>query len=306
MLKLQRAKENPILTPTKEPWENFLVFNPAAFYFQGKIALLYRAMGKQDMISRLGLAISDDGINFLRHNHPVYYGSGRPHELLGVEDPRVVKIDDTYYIVYTAVSEDLESEVNPNWKEQIVKKPYINVTTTKNFSDFLDYDIMIKDVPGKNASLFPQKVNGEFWLLFRSGSDATYFANSPHLTYWPERFPVFDKRPGYWDSHRVGIGSQPIKTEKGWLIFYHGVDETNTYRLGIIFLDLADPRKVLYRSPKAILEPEKDYEKVGFISNVVFTCGAIEKDNSYFIYYGACDEVICLGIIDKSTVLGLF
>lgn len=306
MLKLQRVKENPILTPSKEPWENMLVFNPAAFYFNGKISLLYRAMGKQDGMSRLGLAHSDDGIHFIRHSHPVYYGAGHDYELLGVEDPRVVKINDTYYIVYTAVSEDLGSEVDPNWKEQIAKKPYIAVATTNNFSDFLDYDVIIKNLPGKNASLFPRKVNGEYWLLFRTGAGATFFANSPHLTYWPERYPVFDKRPGQWDSFRVGIGSQPIETEKGWLLFYHGVDEINTYRLGIILLDLNDPRKILYRSPYPVLEPEKDYEKVGFIPNVVFTCGALERPDSYFIYYGACDETICLATVEKKAVLSLF
>ncbi len=306
MLKLQRVKENPILVPSQESWENFLVFNPAAFHFEGKITLLYRAMGKNDKMSRLGLATSDDGIHFIRHAHPVYYGSGHPHELLGVEDPRVVFIDDTYYIVYAAVSEDLESEVDPNWKEQIAKKTHIAVSTTKNFQDFFDYDVMIKNLPGKNASLFPKKVNDEYWFLFRSGVGATYFANSPHLTYWPERHLVFDKRPGFWDSSRVGIGSQPIETEKGWLIFYHGVDEKNTYRIGIIFLDYEDPRTVIYRSPFPVLEPSADYEKTGFIPNVVFTCGAIEKDDHYFVYYGSCDEVACLATIEKKAVLGLF
>lgn len=306
MIKLQRVKENPILTPSSQPWDNFLVFNPAVFYFNNKIHLLYRAMGKGDRMSRLGLAESTDGIHFTRKNNPVYYGGGHDEEKLGVEDPRVVKIDDTYYIIYTAVSEDLESEVNPKWAEQIVKKPRVAASTTKDWINFLDYDVILPHLDAKNATLFPKKVNDEYWILFRSGGGATYLANSPYIKFWPEQYPVFDKRPGQWDSARVGIGAQPIETEKGWLLFYHGIDNKNIYRLGIMFLDHDDPRKVIYRSTNPVLEPEKDYEKTGFIPNVVFTCGAIEKDDQYLVYYGACDEVICVATIEKKLVLDLF
>lgn len=306
MVKLIRAKENPILTPSDLPWENMLVFNPAAIMWNGKIYLLYRALGKKDQISRFGLAKSTDGIHFTRQNNPVFSGAGHEYETLGIEDPRVVSIDDTFYLVYTAVSEDKTAIVNPNWKEKIAKRPRIALSTTKNFITYCDYDVIIPDMPGKNASLFPKKNNGDYWLLFRDNNGVTRFANSPRLDYWPDTYPVFTKREGFWDSARIGIGTPPIETEKGWLLFYHGVDETNTYRLGILFLDQKDPRKILYRSPEPIFEPETDYEKFGFIPNVVFTCGAVEKDNQYFIYYGGADEVIGLATIDKNLVLNLF
>ncbi|MEK7071064.1 MAG: glycosidase, partial [Patescibacteria group bacterium] len=132
------------------------------------------------------------------------------------------------------------------------------------------------------------------------------FGKSKSLTGWSNNEPVFQERPGMWDSMRTGIGGPPIETEKGWLLFYHGVDHNLTYRLGIMFLDLEDPRKIIYRSSEPILEPEEEYEKKGYINNVVYTCGAIEKDGLYYVYYGAADRVIGLATVEKKRVLDLF
>lgn len=306
MLKLQRSEKNPILTPSNLSWENMLVFNPGAIMVEDKVYLIYRAMGKKDIHSRLGLAISTDGVHFERRKDPLYYGGGHPDESLGIEDPRIVKIDNTYYITYTAVSEDLYAEVNPNWKEKIEKKPKIALSTTKDFLSFVDYDVVIPNLTGKNSSFFPKKVNGEYWLLYRAGVGKTYFGKSQSFTAWHNNYPIFEERPDMWDCVRTGIGAPPIETEKGWLLFYHGVDQTNTYRLGIMFLDLENPRKILYRSPQPILGPEEDYEKYGYVDNVVFTCGAIEKDNLYYVYYGAADHVIGVATVEKKLVLNLF
>lgn len=306
MLTLTRATENPVLSPTNLPWENLLVFNPGATIKDDKIYLIYRAQGRAEIFSRLGLAISSDGIHFARQEEPLYYGKGHQYEALGIEDPRVVKIEDTYYLTYTAVSEDLYAETHPDWREKIAKKPRIALSTTKDFVDYVDYDVIIPHLSGKNSTLFPKKVNGEYWLLYRAGAYKTFFAKSSRLDQWPQGDLVFEERPGSWDNVRVGVGAPPIETEKGWLLFYHGVDEANTYRLGIMFLDLEDPRKIIYRSPFPVLEPQEDYEKYGFVPNVVFTCGAIEKDGRYFVYYGAADQVIGLATVEKQAVLTLF
>lgn len=305
MLKLIRSEKNPILTSSNLPWENMLVFNPGAAIVDEKICLIYRAQGKGDFRSNLGMALSSDGINFERKTAPLNTGEDYADDTLGKEDPRIVKIDGTYYITYTAVSEDLAAEVNPNWKEKIAKKPRIALTTTQDFQKYTNYDVIIPGLSGKNSSIFPKKVNNEFWLLYRKGAGHTHFARSSSLVDWPNSYPLFDKRPGMWDSKRTGIGAPPIETEKGWLLFYHGVDEQNIYRLGIMFLDLENPLKILYRSTEPILEPEKEYEKYGFIPNVVFTCGAVEKDDKYYVYYGASDQVIGLATIDKKSVLNL-
>jgi len=306
MLKLHRSEKNPILIPSDLPWEDMLVFNPGAIMVGDDVYLIYRAMGRRDIYSRLGLAVSRDGINFERKREPLYSGGGHPDESLGIEDPRVVQIEDTYYLTYTAVSEDLDKEIARSRDEEIAKKPMIALSTTKDFVTFFDYDVIIPHLSGKNSSFFPQKVDGKYWLLYREGVGKTYFAKSSTLTSWSERQMVFEERPGFWDCKRTGIGAPPIKTEKGWLIFYHGVDNMNVYRLGIMFLDLEDPSKMLYRSPEPVLEPEQDYEKIGYVPNVVFTCGVIEKNGQYYVYYGAADQVIGLATVDKSAVLALF
>ncbi|MEK9179269.1 MAG: glycosidase, partial [Patescibacteria group bacterium] len=235
-LKLQRYEKNPILGPTELPWENMLVFNPGAIMVGDWVYLIYRAMGLKDPISRLGLAISLDGINFERFLNPFYYGGGHPDETLGIEDARIVQIEDTYYLTYTAVSEDHEVEANPDWVEGIAKKPIIALSTTKDFKTFVDYDVIIPDIVGKDSSFFPQRINGQYWLLYREALGKTYFAMSDSLTSWTDKKFVFEERPGYWDCKRSGIGAPPIYTDKGWLLFYHGIDNTNTYRLGIMFL----------------------------------------------------------------------
>lgn len=328
MLQLTRAKENPILEPTNLEWENKLVFNPGVFTDKGNICLIYRAIGDDD-ISRLGLALSQDGIHFVRHTHPIYIGGSHKFEELGIEDVRVVQIDDVYYLTYTAVSVHGKSSLDQKpsiwrylnfnqfpWYQNMNfnflpkyfhrrKYPRVALSTTKDFINYKDYDVILPDIFGKDASLFPKKVNGEYWLLFREGVGVTQFANSNRVDYWPERYPVFDKRPGYWDNQRVGIGTPPIETKKGWLLIYHGVDDDNIYRLGVIFLDLEDPRKVIYRSDKPIFQPEMDYEKDGFIKNVVFTCGAVEKAGLLYVYYGGGDRVISLATIEMKLLLDL-
>ncbi len=306
MIKLKRAKENPILSPTNYPWEDKLVFNPGVVKYKDKIRLLYRAMGTKDEISRIGIANSDDGIHFVRDQYPMYYGGDHPSEILGIEDIRAVQMGDTYYLTYAAVSPRKLGSFDLNATGSIDRKPQIALSTTMDFVTFMDYDVIIPETEGKDASFFPEQINDEYILLYREGSDKTFIADSTKVNYWPQRFFLFDKRPGFWDCKRTGIGSPPIKTDKGWLLFYHGIDDKDVYRLGVIFLDLTDPRIILYRSPEPIFEPEAPYEKFGYVSNVVFTCGAIEKDNKYFVYYGAGDEVIGLATIDKKEILSLF
>lgn len=306
MVKLIRAKENPILTPSDLPWENMLVFNPGAVVSKDIVYLLYRTQGENDPTSRFGLATSHDGIHFERRENPIYFTREEKFKKFGIEDPRIVQIDDIFYITFTIVSENPQGKINPNWPELFNKVAHIAMISTKDFRSFYEHGIILPYIVGKNASLFPKKTNGEYWLLYRKENSISYFAKSDQPNSWPQAYPVFNKRAGFWDSKRNGIGSPPIETEKGWLLFYHGVDEENIYRLGIMFLDRNDPTKILYRSPEPIFEPETDYETFGFVPNVVFTCGAIEKGGVYYVYYGAADQVIGVATVEKRLVLNLF
>ena len=130
-----------------------------------------------------------------------------------------------------------------------------------------------------------------------------YIAYSDNLKEWYGHSIVMKPREGFWDCKKIGAGGPPIKTDSGWLLFYHGVDENRIYRLGVALFDLDDPSKLLSRQEEAILEPAESWELDGDVPNVVFTCGAIEKDGTYFVYYGGADTVIGVATVDKIQAL---
>ena len=110
-------------------------------------------------------------------------------------------------------------------------------------------------------------------------------------------------RAGLWDCQKREAGPPPIKTENGWLLFYHGVSSDRVYRLGIALFELDDPSKLIARQEEPILEPEEKWELEGDVPNVVFNCGAVEKDGMYFVYYGGADTVMGVATIDKNQAL---
>ncbi len=125
------------------------------------------------------------------------------------------------------------------------------------------------------------------------GGNYIWIAQSPDLRHWGNHRCVARTRPGRWDSARIGAGCAPIRTDRGWLMIYHGADEAHRYCLGAMLLDAEDPSKVLARSDRPILEPEAPYEQTGFFGNVVFSNGQIVDGDRIALYYGASDEVIC-------------
>ncbi|OGY22297.1 MAG: hypothetical protein A2126_03920 [Candidatus Woykebacteria bacterium GWB1_45_5] len=306
-MKLTRCKNNPILTPTDNWWEEYLVFNPGVAVYQDKIYLLYRAQGR-DKISRFGLATSVDGFNFERFTNPIFEGDeNNKFERLGVEDPRITKIDDTYYIFYTAasvypLSEAKKTEFTPSLSSKVPWRVRASLMQTSDFKTFDRIGIALPDTDTKDLALFQDKIDGKYFMLHRMYPNM-YLASSSDLKTWQDLGIFAQTRPGSWDEERIGVGAPPIKTEKGWLLIYHGVDQNKIYRLGVMLLDLNDPTKILYRSSEPIFEPEASYEKEGYVKNVVFTCGAIEKDGQYFVYYGAADKVIGLATIGKEELL---
>mgnify|MGYP000076499174 CR=1 FL=1 len=127
-----------------------------------------------------------------------------------------------------------------------------------------------------------------------------WIAYSDDLVHWDASKPIKDLRLEKWSSRAIGIAAPPIKTEEGWLLIFHGVDNQAVYRLGIALLDKNDPSCVLRRQKEPILEPEKEYEQKGKRNNVVFSCGVCETDRLLYIYYGAADNVIGVATMDKS------
>ncbi len=302
MVKAVRLAENPILKPTGDWWQTLGVFNPGATIFQDKILLLYRAQGN-DHISRFGLALSDDVINFTSQKEPVFEGSiSNPYERLGVEDPRIIKVGDEYLIIFTGVSVYSGKEKNKlTWQRKAPWRVRTFLTKTKDFANFSNEE-MILDFDTRDAVLFPEKIEDQFVLLHRVFPDM-YISFSRDLTKWEVGKKILEPRAGFWDSERIGSGSPPFKTKLGWVHFYHGVDDKANYQLGVLVHNLNNPEKIIYRSEEPILKPEKVWEKEGTFPNVIFSCGAVEKDGKYLIYYGGADKVIGVAGVDKEELL---
>ena len=297
---LKRYAHNPVLKPIKNhPWESKYVLNAGAIKLDGKFYLVYRAFG-EDNVSRLGLAISDDGFRFThRLDHPIF----EPEEKAdpqGCEDPRLTRIGDRIYMTYTAY-DGITAQV------ALASIP-VNAFLHGRWKAWKRHGMVFPGISNKDATLFPEQFNGKFAMLHRVDPHI-WVTFSPHLSCpWPRKMHkiLAGATSGMmWDAVKVGGGSQPIKTKFGWLIITHGVDYAHIYRLGVMLLDLDNPAKLLYRSPNFILEPEDEWElgqdKQSWVPRVVYTCGAVprdgekdilDEDDELIVYYGAADSVI--------------
>lgn len=296
-----RDKNNPILTADQWPYRINTVFNPAAAMLNGETLLLARVEDRTGL-SHLNVAKSKDGVKDWRISEkPVFTADPQnyPEEHWGVEDPRITFIDElhAYVITYTAYSQN---------------GPMVSLAKTRDFQNFERLGpILLPE--NKDAALFPRKF-GDRWAIlhrpYQGERDAhIWLSFSPDLKHWGDHQVVLHARSGaWWDAGKIGIGSQPIETEMGWLIIYHGVQQKisgNIYRLGLALLDLEDPRKVICRSNEWVFGPREDYERNGDVRDVTFPCGAIydQKSDRLRMYYGAADTAIALATAKMSEVL---
>jgi predicted GH43/DUF377 family glycosyl hydrolase len=306
-VKCQKFSYNPILEPiAKNDWESKAVFNPAVCELDNKVYILYRTTSK-DNISNIGLAVSYDGYHIdERLDYPIYplratfelpYKAGAWG---GAEDPRVTIIQDKIYMLYTAYDGIL---------------PKLSITSI-SISDFLSRDFdkwaypKIISPPGvadKDGVLFSEKINGKYTFLHRIEPDII-IAQTDSLEF-PEGSFLGDvgkisPAPGTWDAVKIGVNGPPLLTPEGYLVFYHGISAIDRhYRLGALLLDKNEVTKVLARAPYPILEPFYNYEKEGVVSNVVFPCGQILKNDKIIFYYGGADKVVCGAEIELSILL---
>ena len=224
MLKLKRYKDNPIIEPTTNWWECKQVFNSAIIVKNNKIHLWYRAIGSAP-VSSIGYARLTDPVTVeFRNTEPVLVGGSRDEfERLGVEDPRVVEIEGRLYMTYTATSLMTEFDAQPPaWSHSGTPwRIRIELTTIENFMNFDKKGIILPETDSKNAALFPQKINGNYWLLHRIFPNI-WISQTETLTRFPKGAILAQPRRNSWDSDRIGAGAPPIKTPLGWLEFYHG------------------------------------------------------------------------------------
>ena len=317
-LDLKRSVHNPVIEPENHKyWESKAAFNPSAVYHDGKIHVIYRVIGDSD-ISVLGYSKSDNGYFFDKNlKEMAYYHKGKftAKKTLpkisycsgggwggGCEDPRLTLLGDKVYMIYTAfdgwgslrmalTSISLDDFISRrwNWAEPVLISP-----------------------PGqihKNWVLFPEKINGKYAILHAISPKIMidYFKSLNELDGDNFIYSVHQGSPLWGERDRLirGVGPSPLKTKYGWLVLYHKMEkhETHRYKLWAMILDAKDPTKILYDSDQPILEPDEWYENEGYKSGVIYSCGAVIKDNELFVYYGGADKVSCLATTNLDKFL---
>ncbi len=320
---LIKSKLNPILKPNKaNNWENLVVCNPGVWYEDGKFYMLYRAAGDDEgHVIRFGLATSKDGVNFIRDsNQPVLGPSEQGPDMGCVEDARIVKFDDYYYVTYVfrpfppgqywkfehdvVLTKDFGSHA-PHFIQRNIANSALAIT--KDFKNWIKLGrITDSSLDDRDVILFPEKINGKFAMLHRPkewvgetyGVDkpAVWIRFSDDLLTWNEPSTmIIGGIKGGWEE-KTGGSTPPLKTDKGWLVIYHGVENGGRgyYRVGAVMLDLEDPTKVIGRTKNYIMEPEFDYEIEGYYKGCVFPTGNVIVGDTLYVYYGAADKNVGL------------
>lgn len=315
--KLNRHYENPIISPrviNNKDWMTMGVFNPAAIIIKDKTHLLFRAIGN-DGISRIGYAASSDGVViddlhpepvfYLKKSHfcsgptkgeynPILYPSGGSWG--GCEDPRIVKIDQQIYMTFNAF--DGWNFIRVGYTT-IKEKDFVagkwNWTRPKLISPAGEIN--------KNWVIFPEKINGQFAILHSLTPEIQidYVDSLDDLASGRKEIKSKFGRKAprrTWDTWIRGAGPPPLKTPDGWLVFYHaiGCHEPSRYKLGVMLLDLKNPKKILARSSSPILLPDMWYEN-DWKPGIVYACGAVINNDILHIYYGGGDKFVCVATV---------
>lgn len=264
------------------------IFNSAVVPFGDGFAGVFRVDDKARSM-RLHAGRSKDGVNWEIEHEPIQFISDDPEigNFVYGYDPRVCKIEDRYYVTWC----------------NGYHGPTIGMAYTYDFKEF--YQMENAFLPyNRNGVLFPRKIRGKYMMLSRPSDTGhtpfgdIFVSESPDLVYWGRHRHVM--RPnGGWQATKIGAGPIPIETTEGWLMIYHGVLTSCNgfvYSVGAALLDLDEPWKVMYRTEPYILSPQKLYECVGDVPNVVFPCAALvdAETGRLAMYYGGADTVTCL------------
>lgn len=335
---IQVKKEGVILAKTILPFENDSVINPAAIREGDFVHLFYRAV-REGNHSSIGYCRLNGPLNIDHRNKEPLLIPEFDYESHGLEDPRIVKIDDLYYLMYTgfdginalgclAVSRDLiHFEKRGIFVPQIsfeafaelaendgpINAKYFrynqhNSLLEKNPEQFLLWD--------KDVVFFPRKINGKFYFLHRIRPEIQIVAGISDLQDLTEAFynnyfthfndhvaltSKFDHEISY-----IGCGCPPIETDQGWLLIYHGVKDGlqgYIYSACAAMLDLENPQKEIARLPYPLFEPELNWETDGAVNNVCFPTGAVVFDDTLYIYYGAADTRTACASVSLSGLI---
>lgn len=281
-----RYSENPIIG--RNPIKGVArIFNSAVMPYEGAYVGVFR--GEQtNAIPAIYFGRSRDGIHWEFEEEKIHFVDENGEEFMPLYayDPRLVKVEDTYYIIWC----------------QDFYGAAIGMAKTKDFKTFTRIENPFLPF-NRNAVLFPRKVNGNYLMLSRpSDSGHTPFGDiflseSPDMQYWGRHRHVMSRGSNWWENLKIGGGAAPIETTEGWLMFYHGVSGTCSgyvYSIGGTLLDIDNPSVVKYRCENFLLTPEEWYEERGFVPNVTFPCATIQdaETGRIAIYYGAADSYV--------------
>ena len=284
----QRYDKNPILTIADVPGETgYYILNPGAVKFKDEYLLLAGVFHREGSII-FWIARSRNGYEFRFDSEPVrmpeYEDDGWVEN--GVYDPRITQMGEDYFIVYNSADNRRGTR--------------LAIMKTRDFVTFTHVSLMTQ-ANNRNGALFPEKIGGLYCCMNRpfAGDEKSpcgmELSFSPDLVFWGRSLPLLSPRASHWDHLKVGAGAPPLRIKEGWLEIYHGVVDSSsgsTYSLGAAILDAEKPWKVLARSKSPLLFPQTDYERVGRVSNVVFTCNALLENDRVRLYYSAADSVI--------------
>lgn len=305
------------------PYEAGGVLNPAAVSYNNLTYIFYRAVALEPHnYSRILIAsckVNSDGtFENVQKMNKIVLEPKESYELWangkggGVEDPRITRINSTYYMTYVAYG-TVEGKTAP--RVALARSNDLITWLRMGLIHYTPVEIQkargkktydLNKIPNKDAVLFPTKIGGRYAMLHRpmfKGStqvkQSIWLSFSTDLMNWTDHMLVIEPRSG-WESFKIGAGTPPLLLDEGWLVFYHGVDSKDKdpnqhYRAGALILDHKNPAKVLYRSDNPVLSPENPEEKYGIVNNVVFPTGAVVNPAGFIeVYYGMADRAIGL------------
>ncbi|HYM92649.1 MAG TPA: hypothetical protein VET23_00800 [Chitinophagaceae bacterium] len=330
-------KEGVLLEKTTLGFENEGVLNPAVIGLGDCIHLFYRAVSKGNYSSIGYCRLKEPLLVEERFNSPVLFPQF-DYESHGIEDPRITKIDDLFYLTYTgydginalgalAVSKDLQhfdklGLIVPQItydefshlaeSKGAINKKYLRYNKHDNIHGNNSKKVFLWD---KNVIFFPRRIDGKLYFLHRVRPDIQIVAvnNLQELTteFWQNYFLHLDESIVLSSKYKhevsyIGGGCPPVETKYGWLLIYHGVHDTihgYVYSACAALLDLDNPRKEIARLPYALFKPELEWELKGEVNNVCFPTGAYLTGDTLYIYYGAADEQIACASVSLSALI---
>ncbi len=335
------TKHGVILEKTGNQFENFGVLNPGVYKEENTVHLFYRAV-REGNFSSIGYCKLDGPLKVIERSCEPIFTVKESYEYKGIEDPRITKIDDTYYMSYEtcdgvnissayATSTDLshwerKGIITPKLKfsefaeliqpvcDKISKEHFVfyNYFMQYRLKNLLKKELYVWD---KNVVFFPRRINGKFYFLHRlfPSIQIVSFNDPSELTkkFWEDYVSELDKHiimePKYeHEDSRIGAGCPPIETEHGWLLIYYSAQITHqglVYHICAALLDLEDPSKLVSRLKKPLFSPTKPYEKEGYRANMIYPTGAAIFDGELYMYYGTSNNSIAAASVNMKDLL---